>query len=671
MSNGIIPTNLSIAPPAKNAGQVVQIVSLPEALQNNARAVRLEGEVVAQNKDGSIRLQTAEGMVDISMRGKQLQPSTKLEIEIPAGTPPRNATIKPPAPTQPPIPQAPVPESDVVLTPRPAPAPLPAQTPVTKPPTSSASQGQTSAPASPQPTLPTSYQPQGKPQTQAPAVPPPLQTGQPVKVAPIPPAQAQALAMEYMASINTDTQISVTTSVARTAFRAETIVQATLDKTLPSSLVSKPADAILSPSQKIETALIPKSPVAITAKDTATPKDVSFWRSLFAPSVQTASPTKTLFSLTTPTAISKPDAVLKEFITTLGASPKTMPVMANIADVKNILMKAQIISLPTAPNPSAQSPTGMAPVTTPQSISIAAPLSSPVSMTAVVTGFTPQNFPIVTITYPSGAFSPPLVLQTPTPQLTVGSTISLIPQVSPQNIQTTAGPQAVVQPSTSTLSPLSSWPVMDDILQTFFQVSMTSAQNMMRALPSPSTPSSMGAAAMLFVAAVRSGDITGWMGDRRTDLLTKAGKADFIRRLSQETSLPAAASDDANISSEWRSYPLPMLWQNEISKTLLHIRRETSEDSKDSPEKSGTRFVMDLSLSRMGDVQIDGMMNGKRLDVILRTQMPISLSMQDAMKRAYADALDGTDIYGELGFQGDIRGWMQVLKKEGELVSDI
>jgi hypothetical protein len=106
-----------------------------------------------------------------------------------------------------------------------------------------------------------------------------------------------------------------------------------------------------------------------------------------------------------------------------------------------------------------------------------------------------------------------------------------------------------------------------------------------------------------------------------------------------------------------------MLWQNEISKTLLHIRRETPEDSKDSPDKFGTRFVMDLSLSRMGDVQIDGMLNGKRLDVILRTQMPISLSMQDAMKRAYADALDGTDIYGELGFQGDIRGWMQVTAK--------
>ena len=98
--------------------------------------------------------------------------------------------------------------------------------------------------------------------------------------------------------------------------------------------------------------------------------------------------------------------------------------------------------------------------------------------------------------------------------------------------------------------------------------------------------------------------------------------------------------------------------------------RRGLEDERENAE-AGTRFVMDLSLTRMGEVQLDGIVRGQRLDLIVRTQMPVSESMQEAMKKAYADALDGSNIYGELGFQGDLKQWVRVLSREDVVTASV
>ena len=79
---------------AAKAETTVKIITLPEALQNNARGQRLEGEVVRQNADGSTRVRTPQGDVDIEVRGRQPQPGQRVEIDLPAGRPPRQAVVR-------------------------------------------------------------------------------------------------------------------------------------------------------------------------------------------------------------------------------------------------------------------------------------------------------------------------------------------------------------------------------------------------------------------------------------------------------------------------------------------------------------------------------------------------------------------------------------------------
>ena len=205
---------------------------------------------------------------------------------------------------------------------------------------------------------------------------------------------------------------------------------------------------------------------------------------------------------------------------------------------------------------------------------------------------------------------------------------------------------------------------MDDLFQSFYQATPQAAQIMGRVIPSPSNGANFGPALMLFAAAARAGDLQGWIGDKKLDMIHKLGKDNLVSRLSSEASSLARNNDLP--ATEWKSLPIPLLWQNEISKVLFHVRQEPRDDQKDGKD-GATRFILDMSLPRMGDVQLDGTVNGKRLDVIIRTQMPISVSMQEHMKLAYAGALEGSDVFGELSFQGDLKNWMQVIKREEAL----
>ena len=179
MSGPIAPTTPNAAQASAPKGQVVQIVSLPDGLQNNARSLRVEGEVIAQNKDGSVRIRTDRGDIDIQVKGRQPQVGAKIEIDIPAGNPPRAATIRP-APV--PIPAAPLPQTPPPVTNIPLP-----QTPVTQQPVPPV---QTTDPNTPEPKLQTPQAPQTPLPVEDAFTPvplpklPPLQVGQTVQLVP-------------------------------------------------------------------------------------------------------------------------------------------------------------------------------------------------------------------------------------------------------------------------------------------------------------------------------------------------------------------------------------------------------------------------------------------------------------------------------------------------------
>ena len=664
--SNITPTPPTTTTSAKPSGQVVQIVSLPEALQNNARAVRLEGEVIAQNKDGSIRVRTSQGDIDIIVRGKQPQEGAKVEIDIPQGSPPRTATIRN-APTPAPIPQQQIPDSGQLPTTPPRVENTTIQTPQTsvssKPQTTQSLTAQTNADTSIKPNLPATYQPPVKGATTTPPLPTPLTVGQVVRLTPIPPAQAQQIITQSLQTLTANQSVT-SSQIVRVAFQGDIVakdapqkLQGALIQTLKSfalpttptstAPLTTPTTPLPTPSQNGNIPIVGNTGLISTPTTNGQSNPTSSTSSLLGVDVKTN--TLSPLSLLSNDGDGEINIIRQLILGNLGtASPKISGLDVKIIDIKPLGLQL--------------TPTTISPTPTPQILGTAEPQTNPTVLKGIVTGFTPQNLPLVTIQFPTGAVTQNFALQFPTTDLDVGTQIFFTPQKNSTPLATNTL-NTISQPP---LTPLSSWPVFDEVFQTLLQNSPTLAQSLTRIIPSPTNAQNFGAAVLLLLANLRGGDLGGWMGDKKIDALSKAGKGNLIQRLANDTSPNIQQNLDSPANGEWKSYPLPLLWQNEISKVMFHVKHDREGSEKENKEGS-TRFVMDLSLTRMGDVQLDGHIRGKRLDVIVRTQMPISMPMQEAMKRAYADALEGGDIFGELGFQGDMKGWMNVLKREDKL----
>lgn len=643
----IPPIGLPPQSPAQSSGQVVQIVSIPDALRNAAasRPVRTEGEVVQQNKDGSVRIRTPQGDMDVQVRGRQPQAGQKVELDIAAGS--RTATLRPapaqpappPLPQTPPVTGQPVPQPNIPLpqTPPTRPTPLPAPVPV-------------NANGKPLPPLPTSYPAPAKPVTspQGSALPP-LTTGQIVRLTPVLPAQAQTLQQSTMPVINAD--IPISTQLSKTTFQADLIARTAQDSLQKTMIQTVKPTITPIPTIQPASAQAPVQPQT-TQQTIAKILGAIFSNQPATPDLKISSTLPMMPSITGSTA-------LENSITPSMPTLKPLMLDAKILEIK--LPQVQILSTPSNTIDGAK-----AAMTDTLSASIKLPVdvlagaAKPAGIVATVTGFTPQNLPLINIQWPNTTVPQNYILQFASGNLEPGSQLVLLPQPAAGNVPANA---AGLKPLMPLLQSAMLWPAVDDIFQTLMQTSPQMAQALGKIIPSPANPSQLGASALLFIAATKAGELQNWMGDKRIDALQKIGKQSLMSRLAGEiSSLTSSASNDGP-ATEWRSTPIPLLWQNEISKVMFHVHHDRGANEQDESGNS-TRFIMDLNLTRMGDVQLDGLLREKRLDLVIRTQVPISKSMQQAMRVAYATALDGSDIYGELSFQGDLKNWMHVVKRE-------
>ena len=159
------------------------------------------------------------------------------------------------------------------------------------------------------------------------------------------------------------------------------------------------------------------------------------------------------------------------------------------------------------------------------------------------------------------------------------------------------------------------WPVLQEMLTILPQVAPQAAQAFVNMLPSPANPQNLAPTALFFIAAIRAGDVEGWLGGKAVDALRRSGRGDVLSRFSQEMSgLSRAASEP--MGQDWKALSLPLYWQNQMFKIPIYYRQDQDSRSGQNGEKGSTRFVINLDLSRMGKIQMDDLLlNGaKRID---------------------------------------------------------
>ncbi len=636
--------------------------SLPPSLQSTARDVTLKGEVVGQNADGTTRIATPRGPVDVQLpAGQTPARGTVVEMVIPAGSPPRGVSVtlpqttpqNPSAPTQPPA--TPTPPLPVVQT----------QQTAGQPATQSTGQGATPTPSHIPPTLP--------PATVLPAAPAPADTSMLTPqglLAFLKSTLNAAMAPQQNAAPNAPPAVPSSAPQAPAQILAQHPLPA--GQTLRLTPFAGPLFTMA--ALPANTAAIPAQLTAINAAPALTLPQAG----QTALSVAPLAATPALTALQMPSSgmsatISAPSSLTGAPLLSVSGTAASLPAMQ--IPMQTGLPAGHVGPLSVPPVPATFQPvlqaldvrvTGLLPAVQggiPANAALANLVHGTPATPAVfapVIGATAQGLPVVELptftTLPDGTQKPAptqMVLQFPARGLAMTALVRL---------DMVAMPQATLAASPLQTAGLAA--TLDDALQTLRALpdAQGPLDGLQAALPKPGA-AAFTAPVLMLASAMRSGEISQWLGDKTLEGIKTARRADILTRLGEGMAHAqnAANGDDgpAAARADWRAMTLPMLHGGQVTPVMLHVRGFEREDANAPDGKlSGTRFVMDVSLSRMGPLQIDGFSLDKRLDVTLRSERNLSPAMREIMRTLYAQTVADIGFAGQLNFASDRKGWV-------------
>ncbi|CAA6603933.1 putative DNA polymerase III [Rhodospirillaceae bacterium LM-1] len=226
-------------------------------------------------------------------------------------------------------------------------------------------------------------------------------------------------------------------------------------------------------------------------------------------------------------------------------------------------------------------------------------------------------------------------------------------------------PQAVKGDAMAQTTPYASsaWPAMEETLDALKFSDPSGAQRLLAALPSLSPRLAANMAA--YMGAVRQGDMKSWLGERTIESIERKSGRELVKRLESEFSELAevSARPRSTSSGNWSSHIIPMMNGQHIEPIQLHVRN-TPDEVDDGEGKGGrkgkgggTRFVVDLDLSKLGPMQIDGLMRGpeKKIDFIIRTPAALPSEMRFGLNRIVENITSASGLQGTVVFQASAR----------------
>ena len=269
-------------------------------------------------------------------------------------------------------------------------------------------------------------------------------------------------------------------------------------------------------------------------------------------------------------------------------------------------------------------------------------LAAGATLSGTVTGITPQGQPIVQT--PNAT----IALET-TAKINEGMrvTLKLDSGLSPPSTSDAAklggaGPA-------ETLAQAKSWSQLDEALKALAHTDPARFQHITQnVLPQPGAK--LTSQMLFFLSALKGGDIKAWLGDTASRVIER-DRPGMIGRLGGDMQIMSKLVDEPQ-SGDWRLALIPLWNGNQLEQLRMYYRNRGGQDDEDG-EGDGTRFVLDIELSNLGHVQIDGLMKSqtKKLDLIVRTDQPFPDMWRTDLADIFQTAQDITGIGGSLAFQ--------------------
>jgi hypothetical protein len=156
---------------------------------------------------------------------------------------------------------------------------------------------------------------------------------------------------------------------------------------------------------------------------------------------------------------------------------------------------------------------------------------------------------------------------------------------------------------------------------------------------------------LFFIAALRAGNVRSWLGDNVSGALERGGHGEILTRIGEEFLQIGRLAGEPQ-SNGWQTVLFPVFDGERLRQIRMYMRRHGRKGADgDESQSAGSRFVVEADLSRIGPIQLDGLVRKKRLDLILRTRNPLPEPMRSEITAIFADALTTADLAGAVSFE--------------------
>jgi hypothetical protein len=217
------------------------------------------------------------------------------------------------------------------------------------------------------------------------------------------------------------------------------------------------------------------------------------------------------------------------------------------------------------------------------------------------------------------------------------------------------------KPPLVSLADEQNFPALQQVLSALAQADPQFVQQFLQSnIPQPNAQ--LPSVLLFFLSAFKQGEPRNWLGGAAADILTHIGKFELAARLIEDMTRPAPLVRDSTVG-EWRPYQIPLYAEGRLQALNLYVRNDHhGHHARDEarPGAAQVRFLIDMRMSKLGAIQLDGLVQPKKLDMIVRSENSLPAGLPNELRDAYIRTLGALGYTGGLSFQTGRKHWLVI-----------
>lgn len=165
----------------------------------------------------------------------------------------------------------------------------------------------------------------------------------------------------------------------------------------------------------------------------------------------------------------------------------------------------------------------------------------------------------------------------------------------------------------------------------------------------PQANSQMSSSLLFFMAALQLGSVDKWLGQDFKAALEASGRTALLSALEDDFGTFSRLQNESG-GQDWKSLNFPFFDGHNLRQIRMFHRRNHGQDGA-ADNGDSTRFVIELSLSKSGPIQLDGIFAPQRFDLVIRSEQEVPPSMKHHILSLFTENMEISGMNGQLVFK--------------------